>query len=939
MNDYLDNVVFLNISDEIKIENKDIKNIDEIKNDKKIITNNKNLAKKILKGNFEILDITELAMILEPYHKDYSIDYLSKVLIKNPTDNSLLEILKALFLRHKKREEGTLEPLTFKINSFFTENNFDKWNWSEFLDSNNSYDIEIIEENEKIKRKPNKEVFDKIYSHSKDYEELLKDKKIWQSKEGFVYEYREGQFELTKTIKETFRGNSKVSCIEAPTGIGKSVGYLLSAVLESKLYSKRIIISTDTKELQTQLINKDIPNVINSLGLDVSYGYIKGKNNYICRDRLDSLEYKNENLTKDDLICIFFIQRLIEDGKFGDIEEISPMVIEKYDKLKIYLNKVSCDANICRPKKCSKVCLYKNRVEELKEEDITVINHSLLAKWPYKDEKPIENIIVDEAHNLVEKGYDFFSSSIEYKSLNFILQEIYPYENMQNSKFLHVKKSRKIKMFDKFYNHIRIDREQKEKISHHINLIVEEIESILDFGKNSDYLNASKFNLRWELNIQKDELAKEGLKFNLYTEKIKLSCERIISNLSSVLFIIDRNMDDDSIDKEADIFKFGKSKYKDLEDIKTIFELFLEYDENEDVARIVELDKNFTNFEFKITPLKLSDLFEENILSQLESGIFLSATLTVGGNMKYFKNTLGINRVKNLEKIIKPLYMYDERVLVLKIEDMCDYKNKNFAKEISEVISDISKFCEGHTLSLFNSTQRLNNTYEILNDYFQGNNIEVYKDKKAIKYLKDLNKRCVVLGSKGCFEGVDIPGDGLICVTLDKIPNINPKDPLYFTIMRKYNTPYQSLNYPQMVIKVKQAMGRLLRSKFDYGCFIIFDAGENIKTLSKLQRDIHGCRIMGVNKHNINKNIENHFKINRAKILNNALVEIFNTKKINEDTKLLNDKIFINSELRRRNINSQIYDIDEKHKTIKIKYFNQSYRIEKLKFIKNNVKY
>ena len=83
--------------------------------------------------------------------------------------------------------------------------------------------------------------------------------------------------------------------------------------------------------------------------------------------------------------------------------------------------KVACDVDLCKPKKCGENCLYKKRVEELKDEDITVVNHSLLAKWPYTDEKPMENIIVDEAHNLVEKGYDFFSQEIEYKNFRYFL--------------------------------------------------------------------------------------------------------------------------------------------------------------------------------------------------------------------------------------------------------------------------------------------------------------------------------------------------------------------------------------------------------------------------------------------------------------------------------------------------------------------------------------
>ena len=218
--------------------------------------------------------------------------------------------------------------------------------------------------------------------------------------------------------------------------------------------------------------------------------------------------------------------------------------------------------------------------------------------------------------------------------------------------------------------------------------------------------------------------------------------------------------------------------------------------------------------------------------------------------MDYFKNTLGINRVENIQKIIPPLYDYKNRVSIIGLNDLCNYSNRDFPKEMSSVIKNVSKITQGHLLSLFNSKDRLEKTYENVLDDLNKKNIEVYMNKKGIKYLNDINKKCVVLGSKGCFEGVDIPGDGLICVTLDKIPNLNPKDPLYSTIMKKYNLPYHVVNYPQMAIKIKQAMGRLLRSKYDYGCFAIFNTGTNMYTIKKLERDLHGCRIniMGKNK-------------------------------------------------------------------------------------------
>lgn len=912
------------------------------------------LNKYMPKIKNKIINSMELAIVLEPCHKEYNLNYLKKHLINSSqkTDKKsltlhkiedMIKIINVLIVKLKKSEESTLEPLTFKINSYLNKFMLPKWEWSELIESVSytqyHYEKETLKEDRGIKEK---DIFKKIYSNDKNYEELLKDESIWESKEGFLYEYRPGQYELSKTIRETFKtksANPKIACIQAPTGIGKSVGYLLPVILESRLNNKRVIISTDTKELQIQLINKDIPNVLNSLNLNnkVSYGYIKGKNNYICVEKLEiyKKDYNEQNPTINEILGIIILERFIQDGKHGDIEEINHFIISHFEKMDIHLRYVMCDPNLCRPKKCFKNCLYKIRTEELKEEDITVINHSLLAKWPYKEEKPLEHIIVDEAHNLAEKGYDFFSSTIDYKVFSHFLKEIYPYENIKNSIFAYENKNKKIKPFDKFYHHVHFDRNIKNKISTTINLIIEEMKNILYFGMNSHYKNISNYNLRWELNLQENEIAGKinidneikSITYNKYSQIIKISCDKIIRNLVSILIIIDRNLDDDSIDKESDIYKFGKARISELENIKSIFQTFMEYSKDDDFARIIEIDKNYNYFEIRVVPLKLATLFEENILTQIESGVFLSATLSVENSMDYFKNTLGINRVENIEKIIPPLYDYKNRVSIIGLNDLCNYSNKDFPKEMSNVINNVSKITQGHLLSLFNSRDRLEKTYEHLLDDLNNQNIEVYMNKKGIKNLNDINKRCVVLGSKGCFEGVDIPGDGLICVTLDKIPNLNPKDPLYSTIMKKYNLPYHVVNYPQMAIKIKQAMGRILRSQYDYGCFVIFNTGTNMHTIKKLERDLHGCSINIMGKSKITECISEHLYKSRTVVMNKTLMEIIDILKYDDNMNLKNVEKFINKQMKNRNINSNV--VDFKDEILRINYYNQNYSIHK----------
>lgn len=926
--------------------------------DKKIICHNGEFERAFLNHYIpeiknEILDSMELMVILEPYHKEYNLEYLKNTLTKDKSIEKhraiddvvdTINIINAVLMRLKDKESKamTLENLTFKINSTLNRFGLNKWIWSELIDNGNYNidNIDVIYEDEKYKNENKRDLKNTLIDHRFSYEHLLKKKEIWQSKKGFNYEFRPGQFELSKIIRETMNTRSEnIACIEAPTGIGKSVGYLLPSIMESYLNNKRIIISTDTKELQTQLIKKDIPNVIKSLGLEdkISFGYIKGKSNYICVEKLEKYinEYDNDKCTTSEILSLIILERLVSEGIYGDIEEINYWIFNNFPEIITHLRHVACDPNLCKPKKCYKECLYKKRVEELKEEDITVVNHSLLARWPYKDEKPIENLIVDEAHNLVEKGYEFFASEVEYRSLKFFLHEIYPYEMINNSPFAYTTRNKKIiKPFDRFYYFLNMDANNKSKISREINLIIEEAEYILEYGRQNNYSTISNYNLSWEINLQKNEKACSVYKdkrmidvtYDKYGECIKNSLDKILANLKSILYILDRHMDDDSIDKENDTYKQGESKFKDLDALKNTIEVFLEYNEADTYARIVTLSKNFDDFLFQVIPLNIADLFEEKILSSLSSGIFLSATLTVNNKMRHFTNTLGIDRFIHREEVIEPIFDYKNRIKIITLDDISSYKNKEFIGDMSKVISNLSPHTNGHMLSLFNSKDRQEKTYEVLKDYLHKQNTEIYMSKKYIKILKDLNKKCVILGSKGCFEGVDIPGDGLICVTLDKIPNLNPKDPLYSTIMTKFNKTYYYVNQPQMIIKLKQAMGRILRSKYDYGCFIIFDMGRK-ENLYRLKKDLHNCQIVNTDQYNIPYVINNHLTSCRKEIIRDLIHDISDGEVIRNMSDMKDIEEYINEEINNRSINANIKVNSEKNYLLK--YFDLKYLINK----------
>lgn len=235
----------------------------------------------------EFLDSMQLAMILEPYHKDFNLNYLAQNITKlnrNKQNRALndaminIQVINSLILRLFKNEESRLDKLYFNLDQYFLTANLEKWEWSKYLvDIENKHDYEkyVLYENIDNKFSNNHNI--DLGKYKNNYEELLKIKELWESSKDFSYTFRPRQYEFTKFIKDvyqSFKAIPKIGCIEAPTGIGKSVGYLIPAIMESLYNNKKVVISTDTKNLQMQLINKDIPTVLKSLNLKdkINYG-------------------------------------------------------------------------------------------------------------------------------------------------------------------------------------------------------------------------------------------------------------------------------------------------------------------------------------------------------------------------------------------------------------------------------------------------------------------------------------------------------------------------------------------------------------------------------------------------------------------------------------------------------------------------------------------
>ena len=890
------------------------KDILDFLEDLPLICHNGNFEKKFLNIHFPeirnaIIDSMELAAILEPWRKEYNLEYLLREttnIDKQELHRGLsdaidtLKVVNALLCRQWAREEilkkkRTIYQIIMKDYEFLKN-----WHWTKYLlmppfFNFNEYPYIKYEDKEKEEN-----TLKKIPIDYNQYENLLEVKEIWNNGGDLGYEYRKDQKEFSKHIRENFE-NEKRIFIEAPTGSGKTFAYVIFAAIEAYLNKQKnrkdyssFVISTNTKELQNQLIERDIPTLLKKLRLDdkLNYGAMKGKGNYICIERLN----KSDSLGLDEKgnLTELFLRRLCENGKYGDIENIS-FWAQKHFEIDKYINEVNCDNETCNFDKCNKPCYLRRRYNELPNENITVINHSLLACWPYSEKKKINHLIIDEGHNLMEKCYDFFAE--EFSAVGFLeLLELIEKGHPSIIAML-------LNLNASFGYRETIEKDKLTYLVHEIRINLE----ILINEFKTMRLSGGEYNFTTEFFIPRDDL-KDITK--VLGEEISILKESIYP----LYKIINEYVCNITLDDEIN----GDTDYKNLTEyimkIKSSFDVldkFLEV--SSFYAKILEVDSEYKDFRLKNVPLNVGELVNEHMLKDVKSTTFLSATLRIENTFNKMKAHLGQEKAD--EFLIPPIFDLKKRTKIFSLNDVGRYDEPKYIKKISKFIFDTAQKLNGHILVLFNNNFRKTGVYEELEILIRGTKIEVHTNKKSISSLNDKNRNIIILGSKGFFEGIDVPGDALNCVILDKIPNYSPEYPLLRAITKYQKKNYQDVNYPQLCIKVKQIYGRLIRSNLDYGYFIILDGGKNFNTIKNLERDLGGPKIeitssnkvlgqMNYDYNNWKKNNLN-IVINNMKKNNQNIEKYFNneSKKHKLFWELLEVK---NGEYLFRNINFQL---------------------------------
>ena len=615
------------------------------------------------------------------------------------------------------------------------------------------------------------------------------------------FEARKSQAELAQQIQNVFTEKG-ILLAEGPTGTGKTLAYLVAAILHAKKEKKNILVVTANIALQEQLINKDLPQITKLPGLNIPFTLAKGAQNYLCLSRLESAKSRFSNFSED----LLFWAENTQTGDKSDID-FKP---KPFEWKQIEVDRLECTQDKCT---FAKECKWLKKRNERQNAQLVVTNyHLLFTHLKLKHQFDIDTLlpqcdilIADEAHKLPDIARELFGYQFSLSQIKGALRELnYIAEALGDADLIAIKDS-------------------THRLTQECDWILETIEYELNLGRASGGFKT------W---IKKPIEIELGDFYAGLTEVSQWFSEMgdFYGEPENVIF-----------DRKSAWFAKILSHAKDYFEQKTKNHVYsISFKEWEG-------KKNLVFYADLISPDKS---LNELVYEEFDSNIFMSATLTAlpltaNDEFSYFKKELGLNinvdknKQENITRVIKSLKLSSPFNLKEKLQVQIVPANfiapnqYGFLNAFVQGLEVIIKRNKGRTLVLCTSHKTLNFIKEHL--FIIGFDVYFQSDaprSKLIKKFKE-NEQSVLIGTESFWAGIDIPGKSLTQVVIEKIPFPHPNNPLNKMITSTDPKWFMNSSLPKALILMKQGVGRLIRSNACYGKVTFFDSRLHTKFYGK----------------------------------------------------------------------------------------------------------
>lgn len=700
------------------------------------------------------------------------------------------------------------------------------------------------------------------------------------------YEHRPQQVEMINQTAIAFN-EAKIGVIEAGTGVGKSLAYLIPAIYWATQNHDRCVVSTRTINLQEQLIKKDIPFLKKILGVEFEAVLVKGRGNYVCLRKLARLRDNQQLLIhdehQDEIGILLDWSKSTKDGSRSDLSFIPNSAVWE---------QVASESDTCLRSTCEffQQCFVTKARRKANQANILVSNHSLLFSDLAVRSLGADNavlpkyhhLIFDEAHNIEDIATDYFGSGVTRTGIARALRRLH-YKTKKGPTGFLIFLSRKLAPL---INQYQIDSLKiiNEKIN---NELIPQCEAAISQNDElmdgiSEFVTSIEKSTLFELKLRiNDSLRQHPLWAQLVIRINNFA--RLLKKLTSGLNSIMDKLDEINLKLSRDIL-FTKV---DIESqrirLNTIVETINQIINEQDAENVrwLEIFKRKTMHDIvrlRIAPLNISEQMNEMVFKNFQTIILTSATLTISGSnfkndFQYFSKQTGLNLSDTnrvlIQKIPAP-FDYQKQSITAIPTDIPLPNSTEFADEISKIIFRAIEISSGRAFILFTSYGLLNKVYNFLSPKLEELGITAFKQGQINRHTLlqkfKSDKTSVLFATDSFWQGVDVEGDALESVIITKLPFKVPSEPIIEArieaIERAGGNAFMEYSVPQAVLKLKQGFGRLIRKKTDRGSVFILDKRIIEKFYGKIfLRSLPQSKIASGPSEHVLHEVEKFFKI------------------------------------------------------------------------------
>ncbi len=637
------------------------------------------------------------------------------------------------------------------------------------------------------------------------------------------YEHRTQQVLMARAVANAFN-EAQHLMVEAGTGTGKSIAYLIPAILWSLRNDERVVVSTNTINLQEQLIDKDIPTLRDALGLSFTASVMKGRANYLCPRRLSAVRRRRPT-SVDELRTVAKILVWLLESKTGDKGEISLRGAEENQTWqRLSAEDEGCSLDRCRAVMDGACPFYKAR-RAAESARVLVVNHALLISDATMDSRVLPDyryLIVDEAHHLEEATTSGLSFRLDASTLRRRLADLGgPRRGLLGSLLVSVSAAAPEKEVRRMTAYVENISEATAAMEVHINRLFASIRALLVDLKipRSEYLAQTR--------VTEPVRSRESFGSVQRAWNTLLPFFEVLGEAMHHLAVALTRLEPYELPDYEELVSSTETASRYLDEVQMQLNNFASTP-NENTIYWISSGQDSDYLAIQSAPLHVGPMVEEYLWRSKQSVVMTSATLQTNRSFDYIRERLNAADVDTVE--VGSPFNYRDSTLLYVPNDMPDPNDRfHYQQAVERGLIELTAALNGRVMALFTSYTHLRQTAQAITPRLALGNITVYdqSDGSSRQSLLDgfkTSERAILLGTRSFWEGVDIPGETLSALVIVRLPFSVPTDPIFAARAETYSDSFNNFTLPDAILRFRQGFGRLIRSRTDRGIVAIFDS-------------------------------------------------------------------------------------------------------------------